>query len=131
MSSASSVRSLLEAYAAGRAPPDRVAAAVAAAYYAAPPGAREPLREIVEIVEREAPGLVELAAQAGGRGFELRPVNRPFPAAAEPDLRRAARALLETSWGAGGPTPAARPAAVGGWWVRLLRAVRRAFSAPS
>ncbi len=130
MFSASSVRSVLEAFVAGRAPAERVAAAVAAAYFTAPPAARAPLGAIVGIVEREAPGLVELAARSGGQGFELRPAGRPFPAGAEAELRSAARALLDTPWGVGAE-PAEAPATAGGWWVRLVRAVRRAFSAAS
>ena len=133
MSSASSARGLLEAYAAGRATPERAVAALAAAYYAGPAAAPAALRELIGIVERAAPGMVELAAREGGPGFDVRPVGRPLPAAAEAELRQAATALLATAWGTELEAPAE---AVGvpsgaGWWNRLVRAVRRLFSAGS
>jgi hypothetical protein len=129
MSSASSARGLLEGFAAGRVPAERVAAALAAAYYARPAEAPEPLRELIGIVERAAPGMVELAGRDGGPGFEIRPVGRPFPAAAEAELRRVAAALLATAWGAAGRPEAATGPVEAGWWNRLVRAVRRLFSA--
>jgi hypothetical protein len=99
MSSASSARGLVQAFAEGRATPERAVAAVAAAYYARPAAAPAALRELIGIVERAAPGMVELAAREGGPGFDVRPVGRPFPAAAEAELRQAAAALLATEWG--------------------------------
>ena len=135
MSSASSARGLLEAFAEGRGSPERAVSALAAVYYAGPAAAPAALRELIGIVERAAPGMVELAAREEGPGFDVRPVGRPFPAAAEAELRQAAAALLATEWGRG---PAMeRPAeAVGvptgpGWGDRLVRAVRRLFSAGS
>lgn len=132
MSSDSSVRDLLEAFAAGRVPAERAATALAAAYYARPTAAPAALRELIGIVERAAPGIVELAARENDPGFDVRPVGRPFPAAVEPELRRAAEALLASGWNAGlAPEGRAPPSAAGGgaWWDRLLRAVRRLFSA--
>ena len=135
MSSASSARGLLEAFAAGRATPERAVAALAAAYYARPAAAPVALRALIGIVERAAPGMVELAARDGGPGFDVRPVGRPFPAAAEAELRQAAAALLATEWGTS-PVMAAAAAGAGapadvGWWSRVVRAVRRFFSAAS
>lgn len=135
MSSASSARGLLAAFAEGRATPERAVAALAAAYYAGPAAAPPALRELMGIVERAAPGMVELAAREGGPGFDVRAVGRPFPAAAEAELRQAAAALLATEWGTG-PVVEASAAAAGvpagaGWWNRLVRAVRRLFSAES
>lgn len=133
MSSASSARGLLEAFAEGRGAPERAVAALAAAYYAGPAAAPAALRELMGIVERAAPGMVELAAREGGPGFDVRPVGRPLPAAAEAELRRAAVALLATGWGTGPvteePAAAAAEPAGAGWWNRLVRAVRRLFSA--
>jgi len=133
MSSASSARRLVEGLAAGRVTPERAAAALAAAYYAEPGAAPEALRAVMAIVERAAPGTVELAAREGGSGFEVRPAGRPFPAAAEAELRRAVAVLLATQWGTGPAAAAvvggvATPAGAG-WWNRLVRAVRRLFSA--
>ena len=135
MSSASSVRGLLEALAAGRVTPERAVAALAAAYYAGPAAAPDALRELMGIVERAAPGMVELAAREGGPGFDVRPVGRPFPAAAEAELRRAAAAVLATAWGTESAPEEAATVVAGpggaGWWNRLVRAVRRLFSAES
>ena len=133
MSSASSARGLLEGFAAGRVTPERVAAALAAAYYAGPVEASAALREVMAIVERAAPGMVELAARDGVPGFDVRPAGRPFPAAAEAELRRAAAVLLATGWGTAPAAEApvggdATPAGTG-WWTRVVRAVRRLFSA--
>ena len=135
MSSASSARGLLEAFASGRVPAERATAALAAAYYASPTDAPAALRELIGIVERAAPGMVELAGREGGPGFDIRPLGRPFPAGAEAELRRAAAALLATGWGtaavASGPASVAEPQAEPGWWNRLVRAMRRLFSAAS
>ncbi|MDH3198819.1 MAG: hypothetical protein OEO21_11330 [Candidatus Krumholzibacteria bacterium] len=134
MSSASSARSALDGFAAGRTPATRVVAVMAAAYYGTPPAAREPLREIMGIIEREAPGIVALEGQQGGAGFGIRPLERPFPARAEEELRRAARALLATGWGMdrrGVEPTAAASARTPGWWTRVVRAVRGLFSGAS
>lgn len=130
MSSGSSARSVLHAFAAGQAPAERAVAAIAAAYYEASPSAREPLRELVGIIERAAPGIVELARADGGVGFAIRPIARPFPTAAEAELRRATRTLLDTGWGAAVGGGAAEPPPLG-WWARVLRAVRGLFTAES
>jgi hypothetical protein len=77
--------------------------------------------------------MVELTARDGGPGFDVRPVGRPFPAAAEAELRQAAAALLATAWGTeiAGSTEAVGASGSAGWWNRLMRAVRRLFSAGS
>jgi len=136
MSSASSARSALDGFVAGRVPAARAVATVAAVYYGLPVAARDPLRDVVAIMEREAPGIVELtraAGGAGGPGFAITPVQRPFPAAAEGALRDAARALLATGWGVepAGATPRQAVPSAGGWWARLLRTVRSLLSAGS
>jgi hypothetical protein len=132
MSSDSSLRALLEAFTAGRVPAERAATALAAAYYARPAAAPAALRELIGIVERAAPGIVELTGREGGPGFDVRPVGRPFPAGVESELRRATAALLATEWNAGmpeGPVGAVGPVGGARWWDRLVRAVRRLFSA--
>lgn len=131
MSSASSVRALLEGFAAGRVSAGQVARAVAAAYYDAPHAAPQPLRELAELIEREAPGMVELAARSDGPGFDVRAAARPLPDHLERELRRLAPALLTGAWGEA-PRAAPLAAATGqGWWGRLVRAMRRVFSGGS
>jgi len=97
MSSTSSAKDALRGYVEGRVRADRLVAAVAPVYYRD----RRTLtgdgwRELIAVIERGAPGVVELAA-ADGKGFEIRLAERPFPAQFEPALRAAAsRALAET-----------------------------------
>ena len=126
MSSASSAEaaSAVAAFAAGRGSADRMAAAVAAAYYAAGARERERLAPLLAVIERAAPGVVELAARGDAPGFGVRPIERPVPQAVVAELRAAAAALLATGWGADAATVAAP-----GLWSRLVGAVRRLFSA--
>jgi hypothetical protein len=127
---------------------ERVVAAVAAAYYGAGVrGAREGLRPLVEVIERAAPGVIELSSAPDRPGFEIKLVGRPFPERCEPDLRSAAVAVLG-AWNAA-PGEEAGKHDVGaqhavplhantplhravpdhpGWISRLVRAVRRLFS---
>jgi|GEM_PF-1744979 hypothetical protein len=103
-------RDALEGYLAGRVPAEQLVIAVAAAYYGeAARGERERLRPLVEVIDRAAPGVVELAGIAERPGFAIRVVERPFPPAYEAELRRAVAACL-----AGEPRarPLAAPAAV-------------------
>jgi hypothetical protein len=124
MSSASSAEAAaaVAAFAAGRESAERMAAAVAAAYYAASPREREALQPLMAVLERAAPGVVELAARGAAPGFGVRPLERPVSGAAVAELRAAAAALLATGWGAGATAPP-------GLWARLVTAVRRLFSA--
>ncbi len=96
MSSASSpVKQAIADYVAGRVKPDRLVAAVAAAYYGKSGTAgRGPLQPLIEVIERAAPGVVELAGREGGTGFELKLAERPFPKQYEVELQRAAEAAL-------------------------------------
>ena len=94
----SSVRETLEGFLAGRVVAAQVVIAVTRAYYGdrvrgAGPEA-ESLRPLVEVIERAAPGIVELASATAGPGFEIRPAERAFPRTAEAELRRAAEAWL-------------------------------------
>ena len=125
-SSSSAVRELLVAYLAGRVKADRVAAAVAEAYYRERGRARELLRPAVDVIERAAPGVVDLVRTQGGAGFDIRLAERPFPAQYESQLRTAAQAVLEGSGAAAEASAAGREVGV---VRRLLRAVRRIFSA--
>jgi hypothetical protein len=91
----SSVRDVLEGYVAGRVQADRLAIAVAAAYYGNAAGAkRESLRSIIDVIDRASPGVVELASREGPTGFEIRLAERAFPEAYEAELRSAAEAVL-------------------------------------
>src|SRR5579884_353990 len=120
-------RDALEGYLAGRVPAEQLVIAVAAAYYGeAARGERERLRPLVEVIDRAAPGVVELAGIAERPGFAIRVVERPFPPAYEAELRRAVAACL-----AGEPRarPLAAPAGgagvVPGVLGRVLGVLRR------
>jgi hypothetical protein len=129
-SSSSAIRTLLEDYVGGRVAADRVVPAVAAQYYRSSGRAgRGGLRPLMDVIERAAPGIVQLARVAEGPGFDIRLAERPFPPAFETDLRRAAQAVLAggAEW-PGEPEPASA-AGGGGFWSRLLGRVRRLFSA--
>jgi len=138
----SAAKRALEGYVAGRLEADQVAAAVTAAYYRETgnergetrkgkreTGAeREALRPVIEVVERAAPGVVELAGRPDGPGFEVRVVERPVPKQYEAELRRAAEAVLG-AWSTGPDQGAGKPPADAGWMSRLVRAVLRLFHA--
>ena len=127
-SSSSVAREVLAGYVAGHVRPERVVAAVADAYYRdRSQGARDALRPVIEIIERGAPGVVDLTRTQGGAGFDIRLAERPFPKQYEPQLRRAAEAALAGTWGgeAAGGSSESEP----GLWSRVWRAVSRLFSA--
>jgi len=96
MSSApSSINDVLAAYVAGREKATRVVAVVAEAYYRETgKGKRETLRAVIDVIERAAPGMVELTGSPGRPGFEIRLEQREFPKAYEADLKRAVEAAL-------------------------------------
>jgi hypothetical protein len=122
-------RDALEGYLAGRVPVERVVIAVAAAYYGeARRGERERLRPLIEVIDRAAPGVVELAGIAGGPGFAIRVVERPFPREYEAELRRAAAACLAGGPAAGtlaAPAAPTAPARAAGLLGRVLGVLRR------
>jgi hypothetical protein len=138
-SASSPARRALEEYLAGRLAADRLVTAVAGRYYGpAGRGERDALRPVIEVVERAAPGVVSLERRDGaGAGFEVKPVERPFPPQYEDALRTAARAALGAAWSdppasaaaVPEPTPRAAVTGGGGWFARLVGAVRRLFSA--
>jgi hypothetical protein len=135
MSSASSpVSDALASYVAGRIKSERVVITVAAAFYGARGGGeRRALQPLIDVIDRASPGIVELASVAGGAGFEIRLAERPFPRQYEAALRRAAERVLAAG---GAPPPGTlAPAASApdqparGVLARLVRAIRRLFSA--
>src|SRR5438128_7752953 len=102
-SESSPVKEALESYVAGRVKAERLVVAVAAEYYrnALNPkglpngrGKREMLRPLIDVIDRASPGIVELGTVQGGSGFDVRLAERPFPKQHEPELRRAAEAVL-------------------------------------
>jgi hypothetical protein len=121
-SSASSVRAELEGYLAGRVSVQHVVAVVAAEYYKRGAGSGEWLRPVMDVIERAHPGIVELKGTVGGSGFSVRLQERPFPKQFEGPLRAAAERALGTGRDHSPlPTP--------GLFTRIIRAIRRVFSA--
>ncbi len=110
MSFASSpVSDVLAGYVAGRVKAERVVAVVAAAYYGDEGrGTKDGLRALIEVIERAAPGIAELARTADAAGFEVKLAERPFPKPYAAELERAARAALSalTAEGVRGEPPA-------------------------
>jgi hypothetical protein len=123
-------RRALADFLAGRAKAERVVAAVADACYrrgARREAAREALRPVLDVIERAAPGVVDLARIEGGAGFAIRLAERPFPKQYEAELRQAAATALAGMGGSGGLGTAS--GGEPGLLARMLRAVRRLFSA--
>ena len=113
---------------AGRVPPERVVAVVAAAYYRETgSGRRETWQPLMDVIERAHPGVIRLAGIAARPGFAVELTERPFPKQYESDLKRAAETILlkrgDQPQEMGGGT---RPIGLVG---RLVEAVRRLFSA--
>src|SRR5207248_8879504 len=111
-----------------------IVTAVTAAYYRETgKGKLETLRPVVEVIERAAPGMVELAGSPDGPGFEVRVLGRSFPKQYEADLRSAAAAVLAGECG-GEHAPAtgtqhAAPRHAPGLVRRVVRAILRLFNA--
>ena len=124
------VRDALESYVAGRGKAERLVIAVSAAYYGdARNGQRESLQPLIDVIDRASPGIVELGTAQGGSGFDVRLAERPFPKQHEPELRRAAEAVLSGSgmrdagweYDAKATHPASRISHLGSWIRRLFR----------
>jgi hypothetical protein len=136
MSSAtSSINDVLAGYVAGREKAARVVAVVAEAYYRERgTGRKEALQPVMDVVERAAPGMVELVGTPGRPGFEIRLAQREFPKSYEGQLKEAVEFVLSGSGkretrevAAGTATkPGARPTS---FVARVVAAVRRLFSA--
>lgn len=131
--SSAAVKGLLAGYLTGRISAERLVPALAAEYFrTADRRTRDALRPVMEIVERAAPGVGRLARTEGGAGFDIRLAERPFPASDESALREAVSAALASGWGAAAgtsPVGPAVPVKAPGFLSRLVRAVRRLFSA--
>lgn len=125
MSSATSaVREALDGYVAGRVNAERLVAVVAAAYYGERErGKGEGLRPLVELIERAAPGSVELARSDGGAGFDIKPAARAFPKEYESELR----AVVEAVLGGSGKGEEGRVTPSPGLLARIMQAIRRLF----
>ena len=122
----SSIRPVLEGYLAGRVKAERVVVEVAARYYGeGGKGKGEGLRPIVEVIERAAPGVVELTGAGNRPGFLITAAERPFPREYETQLRVAVELVLrDAGWGMrDGAVPGQR-----GLFARVFAAVRRMFS---
>ena len=98
--------------------------AVATAYYQAPVAGRERWRPVIDVIERGAPGVVELAGTAVGKGFEVKLAERPLPPEYGPELRRAVEVVLAGM----GSEDLEGPAPTPGFFARIAQAVRRIFS---
>ena len=144
-SSASSPISLaIAGYVAGRVGPGRLVALVSAAYYGdggtlkgslTVGGTRDGLKPLMDVIERAAPGVVELAGRAGGAGFDIRLAERPFPKRYEAELRRAAETYLlreragEEAGEGGTLKDSLTVGGKGALLARVFGAIRRLFSA--
>jgi hypothetical protein len=132
-SAISSIKPLLEGYLAGQVAVERVVTEVTAVYFRGrSKGEGSGLRPVVEVIERAAPGVLELASSADRPGFAMRAGERPFPKQYEPALRSAVeRVLHDAGWGMREATvvsdhPASgRPATGNGWLARLALTLRR------
>lgn len=128
MSSAtSSINDVLAAYVAGREKATRVVAVMAEAYYRETgKGKRDAWRPVIDVIERAAPGMVELVGAPGRPGFEIRLAQRDFPKNYEGQLKQAVEAVLS---GSGRREAETAPAPPPGLWSRVVSAVRRLFTA--
>jgi hypothetical protein len=134
MSSATSVNDALIGYAAGRMTAQQLVGAVAAEYYRETRnGKRETLRAIMDVVERAHPGVVELKASEAIPGFDVRLAERPFPKRFEAELKQAVERVLQMVVGAQHAAPVPDPSRTvpppTGILARIIRAIRKVFSA--
>jgi len=121
MSSATSVNDALSGYAAGRVTAEQLVAQVAAAYYGeGGRGTRDGLKPVIDVIERAHPGIVELSSASDKPGFAVRLAERPFPRRFESELRQAVASVVTLP-----QSPVPRP----GLFIRLVRAIRKVFSA--
>ena len=121
MSSVTSVNDDLAGYIAGRITAEQLVGVVAAAYYQGE-GRRERLRPVMDVIERAHPGIVELRGTTDRPGFAVRLQERPFPKQWEGALREAAVQVAGTE---SNLSPLPSPS----FLTRILRAIRRVFSA--
>src|SRR6266566_2717283 len=120
MSSSSSANPLT-AYLAGELTAEQLVGVVAAAWYGeGGRGKRDGLRPVIDVIERAHPGMVELTSASDKPGFSVKLAERPFPKGLENELRQAVAAVVTLP-----PSPVPLP----GLFARIVRAIRRAFSA--
>ena len=106
----------------------RVDTAVMDAYYRDEGrGKREELRPVVDVIERAAPGVVELAAAGDTPGFRVRLTERPFPERYAHELRQAVGVALRDWSPEPSQPPPVRPEP--GLLHRVVAVIRRLFSA--
>ena len=105
-------------------------ATVAAAYYGKTGREdRTRLRPIVDVIERAHPGVAALAGSAERPGFSVRIAERPFPKENEAELKRVVTEVLEKG-GEGLVKGGESSGGEGSGFIgRIVRAVRRLFSA--
>src|SRR2546422_1037607 len=124
-SATSSIRPVLEGYLAGRVKAERVVAEVASAYYKDERREkRDGLRPIIDVIERAAPGVVELAGAASRPGFLIKAAERPFPREYETQLRVAVQVVLGSGERGEGSEALVRTP---GLLSRMLAAIRGVF----
>jgi hypothetical protein len=125
----SPVDAALEGYVAGRLKAEQLVVAVAIAYYGGEEGRAgggERLKPLIDVIDRASPGIVELGSVPSGPGFDVRLGERPFPKQYEPQLRRAAEAVLTGATRVGAQPAAPLPSA--GVFARLVGAIRSLFA---
>ncbi len=130
MSSAISASDVLWEYHCERAAAEQVVAVVTTEYYRVGGGARNPLKPVMDVIERAHPGFVELASSPDKPGFQVTLAVRPFPKRYEHELHAAVREALlvlrpQQIKRSQDPAPPAEESR----WKRWLRAVRRVFTA--
>lgn len=137
----SPVSQVLADYVAGRATAEALVRAVRAAHYGEATRTEPAWHALVETIERAMPGTLELTGTTDAPGFALRPLARPVAGPEEAELRAAARQALAALALSGTPalgTPVTAPAPPGSppgrrtggsLWARVLRGLRRLFSA--
>src|SRR2546428_13893389 len=94
-SAPSPVSLAIAGYVAGRVKPEGLVALVSAAYYGdGGRGTRDGLKPLIDVIQRAAPGVVELAARPGGAGVAIRLAQGPVSKPHEAEPRRAAESYL-------------------------------------
>jgi hypothetical protein len=85
----------------------------------------------MEVIERAAPGVVELARTDTGPGFAVRLAERPFSKVYESEFKRVAEQTLARlgAMPARASTAPAPRVQHSGLWSRVVTAVRRLFNA--
>jgi hypothetical protein len=124
----SSVSEAVAGFVAGRVKAERLVIAVTTAYYGRDgQGTSDGLRPLIDIIDRAAPGIVELGTDGSEPGFGIRLAERPFPKQYEAELRRAAQAYLARHGGEDVQQAGLSHRTAG--FARLFATIRRLFTA--